>query len=48
MGADMGRSIKDVRKFLRFFTPTPLRRQFYFTTIRQQIWPIFDPFPPKE
>ena len=27
-------------------TPTPLRRQF-FSTIRRQIWQIFDPSPPK-
>ena len=41
-----GPSFYDVRKFLRFFIPTPSRRQF-FTTIRQQIWPIFDPSPLK-
>ena len=29
----------------RFLTPTPYRLQF-FTTIRRQIWQIFDPFPP--
>ena len=40
-----GPSIKDVGQFLQFLIPTPLRRQF-FTTIRQQFWPIFDPFPP--
>ena len=39
---DMGPSNQDVGKFSRFLTPTPLRRHF-FTTIRQQIWQIFDP-----
>ena len=29
-----------------FLTPTPYRRQF-FSTIRRQIWQIFDPSPPK-
>ena len=33
-----------VGKFSLFSTPTPLRYQF-FTSIRRQIWPIFDPSP---
>ena len=33
--------------FSWFFTPTPIRRQS-LTTIRRQIWPIFDPFSPKK
>ena len=36
------RDLEDFGKFSRFLTPTPSRRQF-FTTIRRQIWPIFDP-----
>ena len=28
--------------------PYPPYRQQYFTTIRRQIWQIFDPFPPKQ
>ena len=39
-------SIEDVGKFLRFLTP-PLSRRQLFTTIRRQIWQIFDPFPLK-
>ena len=36
---------KTSANFSRFLTPTPYRRQF-FTTIRWQIWQIFDPSHP--
>ena len=36
---------KTSANFHDFFPLPPYRRQL-FTTIRRQIWPIFDPFPP--
>ena len=44
-----GPSIKDVGTFSGFLTSTPLPLHWqFFTTIRRQIWPIFDPSPPKK
>jgi len=40
-------SFKTSAIFYDFLPLPPSRRQF-FTTIRRQIWPIFDPSPPKE
>ena len=44
---DRDHPFKTSANFSWFLTPTPYRRQF-FTTIRQQIWQIFDPSPPKK
>ena len=41
---DKGPSINDVGNFSGFLTPPPPGRQF-FSTIRRQFWPIFDPSP---
>ena len=43
----LGYPFKTSANLWQFLTPTPLLRQF-FTTIRRQIWPIFDPSPPKK
>ena len=39
---------KTSANFSQFLTPTPLPRRQFFTTIRRQIWQIFDPSPPKK
>ena len=35
------------RQIFTIFLPLPLYRRQFFTTIRRQIWQIFDPSPPK-
>ena len=36
------------QQFFHDFLPLPLCHRNFFTTIRLQIWPIFDPSPPKK
>ena len=42
-----GPSIYDVGNFSHFFDPYPPYRRQFFSTIRRQIWQIFDPSPPR-